>query len=155
MQIDFIETDILSDRWWFITQNVLSDKKFNKEEFKTLFQETFEVLRYCVCEDSVNKELIELIKNISGFGATRLVKVNYHHLAACVLTDAMLTNCLQGETKNEPITKGKWVIWAREVEVDFLDVENMLSNFADDLALASFSFKRFFRRLFSNFKGEK
>ena len=52
---------------------------------------------FCVSEDSVNKELIEPVKNVSGFVATRFSKVNYWHLAACELTDAMRANCLQGD----------------------------------------------------------
>ena len=42
----------------------------------------------------IKKELIELIKDVSGFVSTRFAKINYEHLAACELTDAMLTNCL-------------------------------------------------------------
>ena len=139
MNIDFNVTDILPDRWWNLTQDVLSNKKFDKEEFGTLFKETFEVLRHCVCEDCVNRELIELIKDVSGFVATRFAKVNYWHLAACELTDAMLTNCLQGETQKEPITKGKWVLLTTEIGVDFMNVDKMLFNFSEDLAWASFS----------------
>ena len=139
MNIDFKVTDILPDRWWNLTRDVLSDKKFDKEEFETLFKETFEVLRHCVCEDCVNKELIELIKNVSGFVATRFAKVNYWHLAACELTDAMLTNCLQGETQKKPMTKGKWVLLTTEIGVDFMNVDEMLFNFSEDLAWASFS----------------
>ena len=139
MIIDFNVTDILPDRWWNLTQDVLSDKKFDRAEFVTLFKETFEVLRYCACENCVSKELIELVKDVSGFVATRFAKVNYYHLAAFELADAMLTNCLQSETQKEPITKGKWVLLTTEISVDFLDVENTLSNFADELAWASFS----------------
>ena len=132
MNIDFNVTDILPDRWWNLTQNVLSDKKFDKEEFETLFKETFEVLRYCPCEDSVNKELIELIKDVSGFTATRFAKVDFYHLAACELTDAMLMNCLQGETQNEPITKGEWYIYS-DISLDFTKPDEMLFNIATDL----------------------
>ena len=132
MNIDFNVTDILPDRWWNLTQDVLSDKKFDQEEFETLFKETFEVLRYCACEDSVNKELIELIKDASGFATTRFAKVDFYHLAACELTEAMLMNCLQGETQNEPITKGKWRLRRSEIDVDFLDVDEMLFNFSQD-----------------------
>ena len=88
---------------------------------------------------SVNKELIELVKDVSGFVATRFSKVNYWHLAACELTDAMLTNCLQGDKQDEAISKGKWTLLTTEIDVDFLDVENMLSNFADNLAWDAFS----------------
>ena len=109
---------------------------FDKEEFISLFKDTFEVLRYCVCEDCVNKELIELIKNVSGFVGTRFSKVGYDHLAACELTDAMLVNCLQSEKQNDPITKGKWVLLTTEIDVDFLRVDDMLFNFSHDLAWA-------------------
>ena len=81
-------TDILPDRWWDLTRNVLENRKFDTEEFIALFNVTFEVLKYCVCEDSVNRELIELIKDVSGFVATRFAKVDYYHLAACELTDS-------------------------------------------------------------------
>lgn len=56
MEIDFNVTDILPSRWWEVTQTVLENKKFDRAGFVTLFKETFEVLRYCVCEDTVNKE---------------------------------------------------------------------------------------------------
>ena len=139
MNIDFNITDILPDRWWDLTQNVLGNKNFDKTEFIVLFNDTFEALRYCVCEDSVNKELIELIKNVSGFVATRFTKINYYHLAACELTDAMLTNCLQSETTNEPISKGKWTLLTTKIDVDFLNVDDMLFNFSEDLAWAAFT----------------
>ena len=139
MNIDFNVTDILPEKWWELTQKVLGDKTFDKETFISLFAESFDVFRHCACEDNVDKELINLIKNVSGFVATRFSKVNYWHLAACELTDAMLTNCLQGDKQDEAISKGKWTLLATEIDVDFLDVENMLSNFADDLAWASFS----------------
>lgn len=139
MKIDFNVTDILPSRWWDLTKNVLENKKFDKEEFVTLFKDTFDVFGYCACEDSVNKELIELVKNVSGFVATRFSKVNYWHLAACELTDAMITNCLEGATKEEPITKGKWTLLTTEIDVDFLAVDDMLFNFSEDLAWADFS----------------
>ena len=76
---------------------------------------------------------------IGDFVATRFAKVNYYHLAACELTDEMLTNCLQSETQNVPITKGKWVILTSEIDVDFLNVDDMLFDFSEDLAWADFS----------------
>ena len=118
--------------WWNLNQDVLSDKKFDTEAFIDLFNETFEVLRYCVCEDSVNKERIELIKDVSGFVASRFAKVDYYHLAACELTDAMLMNCLQGETQNVPITKGEWYIYS-DISLDFTKPDDMLFNIATDL----------------------
>lgn len=136
MNIDFNVTDILPDRWWDLTRNVLGNKTFEKREFISLFNETFEVLRYCACEDAVHKELIELIKDVSGFSATRFSKVSYDHLAACELTDAMLFNCLQGEKENDPVAKGKWVLLTSEIDVDFLNVDDMLFNFSQDLAWA-------------------
>ena len=139
MNIDFKVTDILPSRWWDLTQNVMENKKFDKEEFITLFKETFEVFRYCACEDSVKKELIELVKDVSGFVATRFSKVNYWHLAACELTDAMLTDCLQGDKQDKPLSKGKWILLTTEIDVDFRNVDNMLFNFSEDLAWASFS----------------
>ena len=139
MTIDFNVTDILPDKWWELTKCVLSDRKFDKEDFVSIFKETFEVLRNCACESNIDKGLIDLIKNASGFAGTRFNKVNYWHLAACELTDAMITNCLEGATKEEPITKGKWTLLTTEIDVDFLAVDDMLFNFSEDLAWADFS----------------
>lgn len=136
MNIDFNVTDILPSRWWDLTQDVLRDKKFYEEEFRSLFKETFEVMRYCVCEETVNKGLIEPIKEVSGFIATRFVKADYNHLAACELADAMLANCLQSEIQDEPIRNGRWMILTTEIEINFLDVDMMLFNFAQNLAWA-------------------
>ena len=136
MKIDFNVTDILPDRWWELTQNVLKNRMFHKEEFISLFKETFEVLRYCACEDTINKELVELVKNVGGFVATRFSKVSYEHLASCELTDAMLVNCLQGEKQAEPISGGVWMLLTSEIEVDFLKADEMLFNFSQDLAWA-------------------
>lgn len=132
LNIDFNVTDILPDRWWDLTQNVFGNKTFDKREFISLFNETFEVLRYCACEDAVHKELIELVKNVSGFLATRFSKVGYDHLAACELTDAMLENCLQSETRNWPITKGKW-FYVYEVELDFTKADEALFIVTQDI----------------------
>lgn len=136
MSIDFNVTDILPDRWWDLTQNVLGNKAFDKREFISLFNETLEILRYCACEDAVHKEFIELVKDVSGFIATRFSKVGYDHLAACELTDAMLVNCLQSEKQANPISKGKWALLTSETEVDFLAIDEMLFNFSQDLAWA-------------------
>lgn len=132
MNIDFNITDILPDKWWELTENVMEKKTFDSEAFVSLFKETFEVLRYCVCEDSIDKGLIELIRDISAFNATRFAKVNYEHLAACELTDAMLINCLQGEKHNEPVTKGKW-FYISEVELDFSNADDAFFIVLDDI----------------------
>ena len=36
MNIDFNVTDILPDKWWELTKNVLSEKKFDREVYSTL-----------------------------------------------------------------------------------------------------------------------
>ena len=88
MEIDFNATDILPSKWWYFTHDVLRDKKIDSDEFISLFKETFAVLRNCSCEESINKESIELIKDVSGFVSTRFAKINSEHLAACELTDS-------------------------------------------------------------------
>lgn len=133
MEIDFNATDILPLKWWYFTHDVLRDKKFDSDEFISLFKETFEVLRNCPCEETIKKELIELIKDMSGFVSTRFAKINYEHLAACELTDAMLTNCLQSETVNKPIKSGKWTLLTCEIDVNFLAPETELFKFTLDL----------------------
>ena len=133
MEIDFNTTDILPSKWWYFTHDVLSEKKFDSDKFISLFKETFAVLRNCSCEESINKESIELIKDVSGFVSTRFAKINSEHLAACELTDAMLTNCLQSEAVNKPIKSGKWTLLTCEIDINFLDPETELSNFSLDL----------------------
>ena len=132
MNIDFNVTDILPVKWCEFTQNVLREKKFDREAFIVLFKETFAVLKDCTCEDSVDKGVIELIKDVSGFNATRFAHLNYEHLAACELTDAMLVNCLQCEKKNEPITKGTWY-YTCEIELDFSDADEALFVIAQEI----------------------
>ena len=133
MKIDFNATDILPFKWWYFTNEVLSDKKFDSNEFISLFKETFEVLKNCSCEKTINKKLIELIKDVSGFVSTRFAKINYEHLAACELTDAMLTNCLTCRKRKKPIAKGKWNLIASEIDINFSDPETELINFTLDL----------------------
>jgi hypothetical protein len=126
LNIDFNVTDILPDKWWELTKNVLSEKKFDREAFVELFKDTFEVLRYCACEDRVDKGLIELVKDIGGFSGTRFAHLNYEHLAACELADALLTNCLQCEKNDEP-TMGKWHwCYMCDIELDFSNAEEAL-----------------------------
>ena len=133
MEIDFNATDILPSKWWYFTHDVLRDKKIDSDEFISLFKETFAVLRNCSCEESINKKLIELIKDVSGFVSTRFAKINNEHLAACELTDAMLTNCLQNETTSEPIKSGKWTLLTSEIDVNFSDPEAELFIFTLEL----------------------
>ena len=133
MEIDFNATDILPSKWWYFTHDVLRDKKIDSDEFISLFKETFAVLRNCSCEESIKKESSELIKEVSGFVSTRFAKINSEHLAACELTDAMLTNCLQSEAVNKPIKSGKWTLLTCEIDVNFLALETELSNFTLDL----------------------
>ena len=125
-------TNTLSSRWLELTKKALRNREnenFDQEEFITLFKDTFEVFRYCTCEDSVNKEMIELVKDVSGFVGTKYARGSLEQWAACELTDAMLTNCLQGEAQAEPVSKVKWTFLTTEIEVDFFDPENMISKF--------------------------
>lgn len=53
MEIDFNTTDIFPSKWWYFTHDVLRDKKFDSDEFISLFKATFEVLSNCPCEETI------------------------------------------------------------------------------------------------------
>ena len=83
--------------------------------------------------ESINKELVEVIKVVSKFVSTRFAKINNEHLAACELTDALLTNCLQNETTNEPNQSGKWTILTIKIDINFSDPKTELFKFTLEL----------------------
>ena len=109
--------------WWFLTVDVLKDKKFDENLYFRLFKESFDFVRKYAYEDTISREGMELFKNISIFVGTRFNSINNEHYVACELADAMITHCFCDEKKDILTSKGKWVLFRDEIEVDFDDVE--------------------------------
>ena len=130
---DFLITDILPLQWWELTKEISQNKKFEFDSFCELFKETFAAISQYSSEEKIDRDIIELIKDISGFVSTRFSPLSYEHLAACELTDAMLTNCFCGETNSLAEGIGKWCLLTSEIDVDFNSPENEIFNFATDL----------------------
>ena len=130
---DFLITDILPLQWWEFTKEISQTQKFDCDSFCELFKETFSTISQYSSEEKIDRDIIDLIKNISGFVSTRFSPLSYEHLAACELTDAMLTNCFCGETNSLTNGIGKWYLLTSEIDVDFNDPENEILNFATDL----------------------
>ena len=134
---DFLITDILPLQWWEFTKEVSQNKKFDSESFCEIFKETFTAISQCSSNEKNDRDTIDLIKNIGGFVSTRFLPLSWEHLAACELTDAMLTNCFCGETYSLIDGIGKWYLLTCEIAVDFNNPENEIFNFATDLEKAS------------------
>lgn len=130
----------LPGAWWDMTVDAFENKKFDREAFLNVFRKSFEILRKYSCTKNVDRDVMELVIKMSGFISTKFHEVNYEHIAACELTDALLYNCFYLESFSEheipktEITKGEWCLLpGGGMEVDFTDPENVLFNFAWDL----------------------
>ena len=73
-----------------------------------------------------------MIGIISGFVATRHIKINHEYAAAIELTAAMLHCCLYEGPHENIITKGEWYIFS-DISLDFTKPDEMLFNIATDL----------------------
>lgn len=130
---DILITDILPLKWWDLTREISQNQKFDCDSFCELFKETFSAISQYSSEEKIDRDMIDLIKNISGFVFARFSPLSYEHLAACELADAMLTNCFCGETNSLTNGIGKWYLLNCEINVDFNDPEIEIFNFATDL----------------------
>lgn len=119
MESNLETVEFLSVEWWNLTDTVLIDKTFDEEVFLSLFKKTFAAVCEYSCKNFIHREVMELVKNISGFLGTRFTPINNNHSAACEFTDAMLTHCFCGEKKYTLTSKGTWSLFGDEIEVDF------------------------------------
>ena len=127
MKREFYKYEFLSTKWFEITKNSMLENKFNCKEFILLFKETYDVIKqYSTCS-TIDREIMDLIFNISGFVATRQLKIGFEHSAATELTEAMLHCCLYEEAHDEIVTKGEWYIFS-DIILDFTNPEETLFN---------------------------
>ena len=91
-----------------------------------MFKETFTAIRDYSHKNTIDRDVMELVKEISAFLATRFTYVSTVHSAACELTDAMLTHCFCGDRKDTLSSKGTWCFVNDEIEVDFNDAAEEL-----------------------------
>ena len=131
MKLDFDDYDILSVRWAEFTDKVMLERVFDYDEFISLFGETFEAIKKYSAAPKIDRDLMDLVMNVGGFVATRLVKINYWHIAAVELTEAMLHCCLYEDPHEEVISKGVWYTIS-EVTLDFTNPGEMLYMLAQD-----------------------
>ena len=107
MKLDFDDYDILSVRWAEFTDKVMLERVFDYDEFISLFGETFEAIKKYSVAPKIDRDLMDLVMNVGGFVATRLVKINHWHIAAVELTEAMVHCCLYEDPHKEIISKGE------------------------------------------------
>ena len=131
MKLDFDDYDILSVRWAEFTDKVMLERVFDYDDFISLFGETFEAIKKHSVAPTIDRDLMDLVMNIGGFVATRLVKINHWHIAAVEFTEAMVHCCLYEDPHKEIISKGEWYTIS-EVTLDFTNPEEMLYMLAQD-----------------------
>ena len=132
MKKEFDDYDLLTLRWHTLTTEATLEKKFDRDEFVSLFKETFAVIRKYSVSQTIERGIMDLVFTASGFVATKLVRISHEHTAAAELTEAMLHCCLYEEPHDEVITKGEWYIFT-DITLDFTDPDEMLFNLANDL----------------------
>ena len=132
MRRAFDSYEALSMEWFKLNSDVFMEKKFDRDKFISLFKKTFEVIKQYSTRLTIDRDIMDLVLNISGFVASRLLKISYEHYAATELAEAMLHCCLYEEPHNEIITKGEWYV-ASDVNIDFANPEVMLAYIATDL----------------------
>ena len=131
MKLDFDDYEILTLRWADLTEKVMLERVFDYDEFISLFGETFEAIKKHSVAPKIDRDLMDLVMNVGGFVATRLVKIDNWHIAAVELTEAMLHCCLYEDPHKEIISKGEWYTIS-EVTLDLTNPEEMLYMLAQD-----------------------
>ena len=131
MKLDFDDYDILSVRWAEFTDKVMLERVFDYDEFISLFGETFEAIKKYSVAPKIDRDLMDLVMNVGGCVATRLVKINHWHIAAVELTESMVHCCLYEDPHKEIISKGEWYTIS-EVTLDFTNPEETLYMLAQD-----------------------
>ena len=132
MKTEFDNYEILKLRWETLTEETINENKFDREEFVSLFKETFEEIKKYSIASTIDRDIMDLIFIISGFVATRHIKISPEYAAAIELTDAMLHCCLYEDPHENIITKGEWYIFS-DISLDFTKPDEMLFNIATDL----------------------
>lgn len=125
---DFYITFELPCAWADLTYDAI-DKKFDTDTFLDLFKKTFEVFRKYSNKETIDRHLVDLIRSASAFSDTRHLRINYEHMAACVLTEGMIQNCfMSDELPEKEITTGEWYPFLGSVEMtfDYTDPEGEL-----------------------------
>ena len=85
MESNLETVEFLSVEWWNLTDTVLIDKTFDEEVFLSLFKKTFAAVCEYSCKNFIHREVMELVKNISGFLATRFILILFQlAIAICV-----------------------------------------------------------------------
>lgn len=131
MRLDFDDYEILTLRWADLTEKVMLERALDRDEFISLFGETFEAIKKYSVAPTIDRDLMDLVMNAGGFAATRRVKIDHWHIAAVELTEAMLHCCLYENPHKEIISKGEWYTIS-EVTLDFTNPEETLYMLAQD-----------------------
>ena len=131
MKLDFDDYEILTLRWANLTEKVMFERALDRDEFISLFGETFEAIKKHSVAPKIDRDLMDLVMNVGGFVATRRVKIDHWHIAAVELTEAMVHGCLYEDPHKEIISKGEWYTIS-EVTLDFTNPEEMLYILAQD-----------------------
>ena len=117
MRENFDDYEFLTLRWFDLRRYAMLENKFDSEVFVSLFKETFEVLKNYSVKPNIDRDIMDLVFEISGFVATRMIKIGYEHAAATEISEAMIHCCLYEEPHEEVITKGKWYILLPSLEI--------------------------------------
>ena len=133
MRENFDDYEFLILRWFDLRRDAMLENKFDSEVFVSLFKETFEVLKNYSVKPNIDRDIMDLVFEISGFVATRMIKIGYEHAAATEISEAMIHCCLYEEPHEEVITKGKWYIFSN-ISIDFTNPDEMLFDIATDIA---------------------
>ena len=133
MRDDFDDYEFLTLRWFDLRRDAMFENTFDSEVFVSLFKETFEVLKSYSIKSNIDRDVMDLVFNISGFVATRMMKISYEHAAATELAEAMIHCCLYEEPHKEIITQGEWYI-LNDVVLDFTKPDETLADLTADMA---------------------
>ena len=82
MRENFDDYEFLTLRWFDLRRDAMLENKFDSEVFVSLFKETFDVLKNYSVKPNIDRDIMDLVFEISGFVATRMIKIGYEHAAA-------------------------------------------------------------------------
>lgn len=117
----------LPPKWWQLACAALENEPFDCDEFLETFKETYALCREYTTKDSIHRDMTEIIINASHFISAKLTTSDYELMAACELTDAMLSHCFCESPKPAPTDKGTWCLCRDDFEIDFSNPEDELT----------------------------
>ena len=121
----------LKEMWRTLYQEVKVNRKFKIDTFENAFSQTYMLLKENTAETSLDKQVVKMIAEAYLFANIKDNMLESACLAACVLTERMLSTCAFNSSSEIVQTATVYVLEAhKEIMLDFGDINESISKLA-------------------------